>query len=102
MKPDHNLTLGAIVDRLGIINATIADLKKESATLRADLEAAGLKSIEGTLYRASISECAGKTATDWQTIAMRFKPSPQLIRRHTTTGEGSVRLTITARKGGMK
>lgn len=99
MKPDHNLTLGAIVDRLGIINATIADLKKESAALRADLEDAGLASIEGTLYRATIAQCAGKTATDWQTIAMRFKPSPQLIRRHTTTGAESIRLTISARKG---
>ena len=99
MKPDHTQTLGAIVDRLGIINATIADLKKESAALRADLEDAGLPSIEGMLYRASIAQCAGKTATDWQTIAMRFKPSPQLIRRHTTTGAESIRLTITARKG---
>ena len=99
MKPDHTQTLGAIVDRIGIINATIADLKKEAATLRADLEDAGLPSIEGMLYRASIAQCAGKTATDWQTIAMRFKPSPQLIRRHTTPGDESVRLTITARKG---
>ena len=98
MKPDHNQTLGAIVDRIGIINATIAELKTEAATLRADLEAAGLHHIEGTLYRATITECAGKTATDWQTIALRFKPSPQLIRRHTTTGEESTRLTITARR----
>jgi hypothetical protein len=99
MKPDHTQTLGAIVDRLGIINATIADLKKEAATLRAGLEDAGLTSIEGMLYRATIAQCAGKTATDWQTIAMRFKPSPQLIRRHTTTGAESIRLTISARKG---
>lgn len=99
MKPDHNQTLGAIVDRIGIINATIAELKTEAATLRADLEAAGLHHIEGTLYRATIAQCAGKTSTDWQTIALRFKPSPQLIRRHTTTGEESTRLTITARKG---
>lgn len=99
MKPDHNQTLGAIVDRIGIINATIAELKTEAAMLRADLEAAGLHHIEGTLYRATITECTGKTATDWQTIALRFKPSPQLIRRHTTIGEESTRLTITARKG---
>jgi hypothetical protein len=99
MEPDHTQTLGAIVDRIGIINATIADLKKEAATLRADLEDAGLTSIEGMLYRATIAQCAGKTATDWQTIAMRFKPSPQLIRRHTTTGAESIRLTISARKG---
>lgn len=99
MKPDHTQTLGAIVDRIGIINATIADLKKEAATLRADLEAAGLQHIEGTLYRATIAQCAGKTAVNWEAIALRFKPSPQLIRRHTTTGEESTRLTITARKG---
>lgn len=96
MKTDQ--TLGAIVDRIGIINATIAELKTEAATLRADLEDAGLHHIEGTLYRATIAQCAAKTSIDWQTIALRFKPSPQLIRRHTTTGEESTRLTITARR----
>lgn len=88
--------LAAKVDRLGAVAAAIAIMKKEADELRAELEAAGLDNIDGHAYRVNFAQCQGRTVTDWQAIAQRFKPSPQLIRRHTTTGEPSTRMTIKA------
>ncbi len=88
--------MAAKVDRLGALSAAMAQLKKEADQLRAELEDAGLADIDGHLYRVHFAQCQGRTATDWQAIAQRFKPSPQLIRRHTTTGEPTTRMTIKA------
>lgn len=88
----------AKVDRLGVLHAAQAEMKREADHLRAELEDAGLEHIEGNLYRVNFAQVAGRTATDWQAIATKLKPSPQLIRAHTTTGAPSTRLTIKARQ----
>lgn len=93
----HVDPLAAAVDRLGMLRAQIAQLEADADKLRAQLEAAGLKHIDGTLYRATMTECAGRTVTDWKTIAARLGASPQLVRAYTKTTEGHMRLTITAR-----
>lgn len=98
LMPTAAQAIAAKVDRLGVIHAAMADMKKEADALRAELEDAGLDSIEGNLYRANFAQVAGRTLTDWKTIAERLKPSAQLIRAHTTTGEPSIRLTIKARQ----
>lgn len=90
--------IAAKVDRLGVIHAAMADMKKEADTLRSELEDAGLKDIEGSLYRVNFAQVAGRTLTDWKTIAAKLSPSRQLITAHTTTGEPSTRLTIKARQ----
>lgn len=95
-KPTAFDALAAKVDRLGAINAAMASMKKEADALRADLEDAGLNNIDGQLFRVNFAQCAGRTLTDWKTIAERMKPSAQLIRAHTTTGEPSVRMTVKA------
>lgn len=94
---DQAHALAGKVDRLGLIRAQIDQLTNDAAAIRDELEEAGLKTIEGTLYRASFAQCQGKTATDWRTIAERFKPSPQLIRRHTTQGDPYTSLKLTAK-----
>lgn len=86
------------VDELGALRAVIADLTKHADTIRTDIEAAGLTTIDGQHYSASLSSTKGRTITDWETIAAKFKPSRQLIAAHTTTGKPSSRLNITARK----
>lgn len=96
--PTAAAALAAKVDRLGAIQAATATLKREADQIRAELEDAGLTDIDGQLFRVNFAQCAGRTATDWETIAKRFKPSPQLIRAHTTTGEPSTRMTIKARQ----
>lgn len=89
--------LAARVDELGALRAHIAQLNDRAETLRAELESAGLQHIDGTLYRATITQCAGAVRVNWQAVAQRFKPSPQLIRAYTTHGKESTRLNITAR-----
>ena len=84
------------VDRLGALAAQVAALDLEAARLRADLEAAGLETIAGAMYRASFTQCKGATRTDWRAVAAKFNPSRQLIAAHTTTGKESTRMTITA------
>ncbi len=96
--PTAAQAIAAKVDRLGVLHAALADMKKEAEALRADLEDAGLDHIEGHLYRVNFAQVAGRTLTDWRTIAERLKPSPQLVRAHTTTGEASTRMTAKARQ----
>ena len=90
-------TLADKVDRIGQLKAEIAEREAEINDLRATLEDAGLPAIDGHAYRITFSTSA-RTVTDWKTIAERFKPSPQLIRRHTTTSEPNTRMNVTARK----
>jgi hypothetical protein len=90
--------IAAKVDELGQLHAAIADMKKRYEEIRAELEDAGLKEMEGQQYRASFAQVAGRTLTDWETIAAKFKPSAQLIRAHTKTGKPSTRLNVTACK----
>jgi histidinol-phosphate/aromatic aminotransferase/cobyric acid decarboxylase-like protein len=90
--------IAAKVDRLGVLHAALATMKKEADQLRAELEDAGLDNIEGNLYRVNFAQCAGRTLTDWKTIAERLKASRQLIAAHTTTGEPGTRMTVKARQ----
>jgi len=90
--------MAAKVDQLGQLHAAIADMKRKADQIRTELEDAGLTDIDGQLYRVNFAQCAGKTLTDWQTIAKRLKASPQLIRAYTKTGEASTRMTIKARQ----
>lgn len=86
------------VDELGALRAVIADLTLTADKIRTDIEAAGLTTIDGQHYSASLTSVKGSTRTDWETIAKRFKPSAQLIRAYTKTGKASTRLNLTARK----
>jgi len=86
------------VDELGALRAVIADLQTQADHIRTELEEAGLATIEGQHYSATLASTKGRTLIDWQTIAQKFKPSRQLIAAHTTTGKPSTRLNVTARK----
>jgi hypothetical protein len=90
--------IAAKVDRLGVLHAALAEMKREADQIRTELEDAGLDSIEGHFYRVNFAQCAGRTLTDWKTIAERLKASRQLIAAHTTTGEASTRMTVKARQ----
>ena len=90
--------IAAKVDRLGAMHAAMADMKRQSDQIRAELEDAGLTDIEGQLYRVNFATVAGSTLTNWRAIAERLKASPQLIRAYTKTGEASTRMTVKARQ----
>jgi hypothetical protein len=93
------LPLADIVDQLLSVKASIAELEQKERELKDCLIATGETSIDGMLARASISYCQGREKTDWQTIAMRFNPSRQLIVAHTTTGAPFHTVRVSARKG---
>lgn len=96
--PTAAQAIAAKVDRLGVLHAALADMKREADQLRTELEDAGLSDIDGNLYRVNFATVAGRTLTDWRTIAERLKPSAQLIRAYTKTGEPSTRMTVKARQ----
>ena len=90
--------LGQIVDRMAQVKTQIADLKKEEAALRKELVDSGESVVDGLFYRAAISQPDGKLSVDWQSIAMHFKPSRQLIKAHSSQGESYAVVRISARK----
>ena len=89
--------LSAVVDRMATIKAQIAALKDEENELRDTLIDSGLSTIDGTLHRASVSHCAGRTTINWQSIALHFKPSRQLVTAHTSTGEPYYTVKLSAK-----
>ena len=96
--PTAAQAIAAKVDRLGAMHAAMATMKREADQIRTELEDAGLTDIDGQLYRVNFAHVAGRTTTDWQAIAQRLKPSAQLIRAYTKTGEPSTRMTVKARQ----
>lgn len=99
MKNETAVNLSAIVDRLGVLAAAAADIDNEVKALKAELILAGVPAIEGDLYRASISHCAGRETIAWRAIAEHFKPSRQLVTAHTDTGTPYSVVRVSARKG---
>ena len=90
--------LSHLVDKLAQVKAKIADLKIDEQALRQELIDSGETTIEGVYHRAAISQSEGKTTIDWQAVAMRLKPSRQLIKAHTSRGEAYATVRISARK----
>ena len=90
--------LAATVDRLADIKAQIAALQAEEADLKADLIESGAAEIEGTLHRAAITYNTTRTTTNWHAVALHLKPSRQLIKAHTTTGEPFDSVRVSAKK----
>ena len=91
--------LADIVDTLANIRAQLADLKSREETYKAALIAAEVRAADGTLHRATVSEPVYRQTIDWQTIARKLKPSPQLLKAHTTTAtEPTYTVRVTARK----
>ena len=91
--------LSALVDRLAMIKASLADLKREEETIKAQLIDADLPIIESQAYRCSVAMCDGRTTIDWQTIAAKFSPSHQLVTAHTSQGASYAVVRLSARKG---
>ena len=68
------------VDRLGKINAQIADLQVEADTLIAKIKLRGVGAYEGRLFRATVSK-SSRDVLDME--AVRGKLSAQFIAAHT-------------------
>lgn len=86
----------AFADRLGEIQAMIADLKAEEAGLKAILLASGEDVVEGDLFRVSMSRDIETTRVDWKAVAAKFEPSRQLVTAHSKVSTSN-RVAVKAR-----
>ena len=82
----NDIAVYTAVDQLGFIAAQVAELTKRADSIKANLKASGIDSVEGEFYRASISR-SERFTTDWHAIAEKFEPSRQLVTAHTTSTE---------------
>ena len=97
--PVNSVILAALVDRLAAIKAQGAALALEETAIKAELVASGAASIDGTLHRVAVSQCAGRVTVDWAAVAAKFNPSHQLVTAHTSTGAPFAVVRVSARKG---
>ena len=89
-----------VVDELARVKAQLADLEALEKELKQTLIDSGQSAIVGSNHRASVAYCDGREKIDWQSIAMKFNPSRQLITAHTTKGEAFYTVRVSARKRG--
>lgn len=99
MKNDTLQTLGAIVDRLGALKATAANIADESEILKGELILAGVPAIDGGLFRATVSHCPGRESVDWKALALSLGATDKEIAAHTSNGAPYSTVRLTARKG---
>ena len=94
----NSVSLSACVDRLAMVKAQLADLKREEDALKAELIDAGLPVIESNAYRCAVSMCDGRESIDWKAIAEKLQPSRQLVTAHTSYGAPYAVVRVSARK----
>ena len=63
--PVNTVILAALVDRLAAIKAQGAALALEETAIKAELVASGAASIDGTLHRVAVSQCAVMWHRSW-------------------------------------
>jgi hypothetical protein len=90
--------LAHTVDRLAQLKAQIAELREQEAELKEILIDSGESAIDSVMYRATISDTKPRAKVDWESIAMKFNPSRQLIRAYTSEGEGYYQVRVYSRK----
>lgn len=78
--------LSALADELGNVRNEIATLKDRERDIREKLIKAGVTSIEGETFRATVVEQI-RTLIDWKAVAAKLNPSRQLVTAHTTNKE---------------
>jgi hypothetical protein len=71
-------------DKLGEVQAEIAKLREFEKTLKGMIFNAGEKSVEGSLFRATVIE-AERDTVNWKKIATDLEASAQRIRANTKT-----------------
>lgn len=105
------ITRSAACDKLGAINAAIADLKAEAEICKIELisiaaaHPGAVCALEGDLYRAAVS-FTNKSKTDYKAAfdelcakhGMSADFVATLLKRHTEVAEGVPSIRVSARK----
>lgn len=95
---EHNLN--PLADEYGKLKAEIADLVLRQKTIKETFESAGVRELEGDLFRCVLSEIDESVGPDWKAIAEKMNPSRQLVAAHQkVTKAAHVRISVSARTG---
>lgn len=84
----------SIIDEYGSIDAEIKRLTKQKESLSVQIKESGAGRYTAAIYEALVYEVKPRVTVDWETIALKFNPSHQLITAHTKTGEPSLSLKV--------
>jgi hypothetical protein len=90
-----NPPIDMIVDEYGSIDAEIKRLTKQKESLSVQIKESGAGRYTASIYEALVFDVKPRVTVDWETIALKFNPSHQLITAHTKTGEASLSLKVT-------
>jgi hypothetical protein len=97
---DINSNLKPLVDQIGRLRAQIAELSEMDAKLVKELQNAGVEVLEGNFFRVVLSSIKESVGPDWKKIAMKLKPSRQLITANQRVNRvAHVRVNVSVRKG---
>ena len=98
VSPFHNLTVGAIVDRLGALKAQLADLKDDEEALHGELIIRKVEAAEGDLFRATVTEALRETL---DTERVKVEMGERWYSSHCTIGVTTT-VRVSARTGTRK
>jgi hypothetical protein len=91
-------TLSAIADRLGRLKAEIAELSKTEKLLKDALVESGAESVEGDLFRVTVSHF-DRCTVDYKAVVEKLGLDQRTL-RHYTTHTDSVRVNVRAKTEG--
>jgi len=84
----------SIIDEYGSIDSEIKRLTKQKEALSVQIKESGAGRYTASIYEALVFDVKPRITVDWETIALKFNPSHQLITAHTKTGEASLSLKV--------
>ena len=93
----NELNLGEMVDLLGDLMAQKTEITKREEEIKALLKQSGVRAVEGSLFRATISKYE-VSKVDYKAICEKLQPPAQLLMEHTTKTE-QVSVRVMARNG---
>jgi len=83
------------LDRLGCIQAQIAELNEQAEVIKNAFKNAGEGKYEGDLYKASVS-MSQRDVVDYKTLLADLKVSPEVVAKYTKQSV-SIAIRVTAR-----
>lgn len=96
----RKITATSPVDRLGALNAQIAELQAKAKILSDEIKGWGAGRHEGELFSATVAEIPGRETIDAKAMQAKLEElgvDGRWFSKHTKVGAASVRLTVTDR-----
>ena len=92
-------SIDLLVDELGSLQDQAAALAAQIDTIKATIKAQGAGRYLGSRWQSLVTAPSESQRIDWESVAMHFEPSRQLLTAHTKTVINVPRITTTLQKG---